>query len=249
MRTALALLALSAGALAGQSKEIRKTLPLNADGDVEISTYKGSVRVSTWDRAEVDLVVRIEEDNDFGFLSQPVDAAELRIDARQTEVRLRSHYFTPGILVFTGSRPLFHYTLKMPRTARLKIEDHKSEIAIEGLAGELQLDTYKGTARIRDLSGALMLHTYKGDVHAEFASFNARSSIDTYKGDIDLALPRSAGFELHTDFDRRADLTSDFSQVVRASSRGRRSTTGLVNGGGQVLSLKSHKGYFRLRAR
>jgi hypothetical protein len=214
---------------------------------VVIDTHKGSIRVSTWDRAEVDVTVRIEEDP--GFLPQPVNSAELRIHTSPREVRLESYYFAP-FFVFPGSSPFFHYTVRMPRTARLRIRDHKSETEIEGLAGDLDVDTHKGTVRVRDLSGALTLSTHKGDAHVGFASFNSRSRVTTHKGHIELDLPRQAAFDLQTDLDRKVDLDSDFTQYVRTRSRrSSRYIGGPVNGGGPVLALRSHKGTFRLRQR
>jgi hypothetical protein len=249
MRTAIALLALSVSALAAPSKEIHRTLPLQADGSVEIDTFKGSIRVSTWDRAELDLSVRIEE-QDEGWLSQPPNAAELRIDAHQGDIRLESYYFVPSVLSIVGSRPLFHYTLRMPRTARLQIKDYASDTEVDGLAADLELDTYKGSVRVRELAGTLRLNTYKGEVRASFASFNKHGRVETYKGHIELDLPRQAGFDLHVDLGRRANLDSDFTELVGTRSRrdgGR--VSGTVNGGGPALTLKSYKGSFRLRGR
>ena len=47
-----ALLALPASA-GLSSRDVSKTLPLAAGENVRVETYKGSVKVTTWDRAEV----------------------------------------------------------------------------------------------------------------------------------------------------------------------------------------------------
>src|ERR1041385_2248115 len=85
----LVLIGTAAGILAAaDSKDIHKTFPLDSRGRVTIDTYKGSIRVSTWDRNEVDVSVRIEEDGD--VFSQSIKRADVRFDASPRDVRMKS---------------------------------------------------------------------------------------------------------------------------------------------------------------
>lgn len=241
-----ALLLATAALLAAQpSKEVHRTLPLPANGVVSIDTYKGSVRVSVWDRNEVQVDVRIVEDG--GWLAQDLRRADVDIDAGTNSVALRSDWNGAGLLRI-GSTPAYHYTVRMPKQARLRVRDHKSDIAVEGVAGGIDLNTHKGTARLREIEGALLVDTHKGRVRAHFAHYNAGSRIVTHKGDIELQLPRDARFTLRQSLDRKAGLRSDFPMLSRAS-RGANVSTSAVNGGGPELSLRSHKGSFHLRER
>jgi len=239
MRTLFLITALAGVLSAADSKEIRRTVPLDPEGRVVLETYKGTIYVSTWDRDEVVVDVRIEEDRSGWFFgAQPVSRSDVKIDASRAEVRLESKSdIVPTIL--SGAVPFFRYTIRMPRRASLRIKDYKSEADIDGLGGDLDLNTYKGTVRVRDLSGRLRLNTYKGTVRADFSDFKNNSSIETFKGSIELGLPRESRFDLRNDLGRRAGLDSDFPY--------RRD--GPVNGGGPDLRLKSHKGRFRLVAR
>lgn len=233
----LVLIATAAGILAAaESKDIHRTFPLDSHGRVTIDTYKGSIRVSTWDRNEIDVAVRIEEDGD--VFAQRVTRADVHFDASPTDIRIKSDNQWSFFLV-DGVTPLYHYTIHMPRTASLRIKDYKSESEISDLAAELQLDTYKGSLQLRNFSGGLTVNTYKGDIRADFAAMTARSSIDTYKGNIDLRLPRDSRFDLRTNLGRHANLDTDFARFVPVSSLR----------DGPELRLKSYKGEFRLRAR
>jgi hypothetical protein len=241
----LVFIVTAAGVLsAAESKDIHRTFPLDSRGHVTIDTYKGSVRVSTWDRNEIDVAVRIEEEGD--VFAQSVSRADVRFDASPMNVRITSDnqwFFLDGV------PPVYHYTIHMPRTASLRIKDYKSESDISDLAADLRIDTYKGSVQLRNHSGGLTVNTYKGDVRAEFAAFTTRSSIDTYKGSITVTIPRESRFDLYNELTRRADLSSDFAQMVRSSNSRDRSYRSQVNGGGPELRLKSYKGEFRLRAR
>lgn len=232
----LLLIAIAAGLLsAADSKDIHRTFPLDSRGHVTIDTYKGSIRVSTWDRNEIDVAVRIEEDGD--VFAQSIKRADVRFDASPSDVRITSDTQSTFFLV-DGVPPLYHYTIKMPRTASLRIKDYKSESEVSDLAGELQVQTYKGSLQLRNHAGGLVVSTYKGEIHADFAAVTASSRIETYKGMVDLRMPRDSRFDLHTDLGHNASLDSDFARYLVASN----------SRGGPELRLKSYKGEFRLRA-
>ena len=59
-RIAILALALSAAVFAADCKDVNRTVTLRGNGSVEIETHKGSIRVSVWDRQEVEIQARIE---------------------------------------------------------------------------------------------------------------------------------------------------------------------------------------------
>jgi hypothetical protein len=243
-------------AQAQESREVTKSVPLPKDGHVSIDTYKGSVNVDTWDKAEVSIVARIEADGWGRYDEEKVRDTEIRIDAGSNSVSIETDYkkierrrsFWDIFDGEFGTTPFVHYTIKMPSTAKLQIKDYKSEINVNNLRSDLVLDTYKGEVDVRSLSGGLDLETYKGECKVEFAAMSSESRCETYKGEIRITIPSNAGFELDADVGRRGDFDSDFQF---ASSRAKRSRSdswysGAVNGGGPVLKLRTDKGTFRL---
>ena len=232
---------------AAESKDIHKTFPLDSHGHVTIDTYKGSIRVSTWDRNEIDIAVRIEEDGD--VFAQSVKRSDVHFSASPSDVRITSENQWTFFLV-DGVPPLYHYTVHMPRTASLRIKDYKSDTEISDLTAELEVNTYKGSAQLRNHAGGLIVNTYKGDIRADFATVSAPIRIDTYKGDIELRMPRDSRFDLSTDLGRRGgDPDNDFARYVRTSNSRDRIHRSQVNGGGPEVRVRSYKGEFRLRAR
>ena len=242
----LVLISTAAGILAAaDSKDIHKTFPLDSHGSVTIDTYKGSIHVTTWDRNEVDVSVRIEEDGE--VFAQSIKRADVRFDASPRDIRMKSDsqwFFLDGV------QPLYQYTVKMPRTASLRIKDYKSESDITDLAADLQLNTYKGSLQLRNFTGGLTVNTYKGDIRADFAAVTAPVRVDTYKGDIDLRMPRDSRFDLSTDIGRRrGEPDNDFARYVKTANSRDRIHRSQVNGGGPEVRVRSYKGEFRLRAR
>ncbi len=242
----LMLLALGAALLsAASTKEFSRTAPLDPGGRLSIDTYKGSIHITAWDRKEVEIKARIEEDP--GWMSMPVEDVEIRVDASASSIRVKSDYHSHrGMFSIQGSLPSVHYTIHMPRQAALSVKDHRSDSDVTGVEGEIEFETYRGTARLNGLRAGLQLNTYRGDVRATFAAFTKRTQIDTYRGHVDVILPQGSGFNLDGDLARHANLDCDFPRTVRTSDR-QRDWHSTVNGGGPALKVKSYRGTIRLR--
>ena len=245
---------------AQETKEVRKSGSLSADGRVHIDTYKGSITVTTWDKAEIDIYAKIEPDGYDRYSEEKVQDTEIQIDLRTSEARIKTDYeraqrhdrgFWGLFGGNSGSLPFVHYTIKMPRTARLVIKDYKSNTSVSDLRSDAEVETYKGRVEMRNLDGSLLLETYKGEVWADFANLARGSRFDTYKGEIEITLPGGEAFDVDADLGRRADFDSDFDLKERYRSSRRRDydIRASINGGGPVLRLKTDKCRIRLRER
>ncbi|MGD1044620.1 MAG: DUF4097 family beta strand repeat-containing protein [Bacteroidota bacterium] len=252
-------------AISQPSREITKTIPFKSGGLLVIDTYKGSITITTHDKPQVEVYVKIESDDaDSRDAARDVEDTEIEIHSTDKEVRLHTNYrnvernnyhnFWDWITdphETSNSLPLVHYTIKMPRTTELRIKDYKSESHIEGLTSCLTLNTYKGTVEVFDLEGGIDLETYKGDVRISFAMLKNDSHFETYKGKISVSIPQRTSFELQTDFERRVNFSTDFD--VETHERDRKhhhyDYSGKINGGGPMLEFKSDKGEIRLRSK
>jgi hypothetical protein len=249
---AAALIA-AAVAAASPSREVHKTVPLSPTGHLEISTFKGSVTVTTWDRAEADIHARIEPDGWDSDMQHKIEKTEIRIDSSGggNSVRVESDYdHVHHLFSFFESNtlPFVHYTIKMPATARLEIEDHKSDTRVSGLKADLKIRTHKGTVKVDGLDGGAEVNTHKGDIEVAFARFSRPSRFKTYKGTVAVRLPKDSKFDLDVDTGRRGDVESDFTVAsYRKSRRSGESLRGPVNGGGPELSFESRSGVLKLR--
>jgi len=234
---------------AADVKDVHKTFPLASGGQLTVDTYKGFVKVTTWDKNEVDIQARVEPDDSLISDARDVQDTEIRFDATSNSVRVKTDYSkVERWFRFNQTLPRVRYTISMPRNASLNIKDYKSDTEVSGLHADLNIHTYKGTVRVRDLDGSIQGYSYKGDMKIEMSNLRARSKLETYRGEYDVAIARSARFDIEEDHGRRAHVDSDFPRTMQAGRVSSR-TRGQVNGGGPVLMLKSYRGTYRLRAR
>lgn len=238
----ISVLAFLAAALlsAADVKDFSKTVPLDAKGHFSLDTFKGSIHITAWDRPQAEIRARIQADT--GWDAVPADDVEIRADAMSSDVRVKTDYHHQN-----GTLPLVYYTIQIPRGASLRVKDYKSESDISGIQGDIEFNTYKGTARLDGIQGAFDGETYKGDIRAIFARFSGPGRVETYKGSIDMSLPRSSAFELHAELERRAEFDCDFPRTIHTSRR-QSHMEGAVNGGGPSLRVESYRGKIRLRS-
>lgn len=240
------------------SRSIHKTFDLKSDGLVFIDTYKGSIIIKTWNKDKVDVQAKIEADDRDEHSEKKVKYTEINFDFSRSSLKIKSDYrkiknksssFFKLFSGDTGSLPLVHYTIKMPRTADLKIKDYKSETEISNLHSSIDLETYKGSVEIRSFTGDIALETYKGEATIRFDKMTDHSTFDTYKGDIEITLPHKTGFDIDLDFGRKVSFRSDFEIPYQPRGKKDYHYRDEVNGGGNTLKIESYKGDIRIYAK
>ena len=247
-------------------KTYDETFALDGRDRLSIDTYKGSIDVKTWDRDEIQIeaVVEADDDRDLVELTDVVfrkSARGISVKSDYERAKKKRKFF--GIGGGSVSLPFVHYTIRMPHTIELNIEDYKSEIDIADVAADVRLETYKGEVRIEDITGDLDIETYKGDVvihgldgglqaetykgeiEAIFENMAAHSRIDTYRGEIRLMFPEDEQFDIDADLGKSGDLDSEFELSV--VSRKDKKIRGTVNGGGPTLDIETYRGEIDLR--
>jgi hypothetical protein len=224
---------------------------LNSNGSVTIETHKGSIKVTTWDRPEVEIQARIEAEPGSLMDQRRFEGTDVLVDSFANSVRIKTKYPDDNGCCFSieGSNPVVRYTIQMPRAARLSVRDHRSDTQISDLQGELDINTHRGTVDVHKLGGPLRLSTHRGEVKVDFASFAGNTIIDTHRGSIELSIPKNSRFDIQTSSERHATFESDFSVISPSTARRGESFNGSVNGGGPILRIKTDRGHIRLRAR
>jgi hypothetical protein len=240
------------------SREVKQTVPLDNDGKVIIDTYKGSIRIETWDKPEVKITAQIEADGSGRREEEKVDETEIRIHGSGRQVKIQTDYSDVehhGFSLFglfsgdNGSMPFVHYTITMPVMARLEIKDYKSETSIQDLKGPIQMETYKGTVEMIRQEGPVDLETYKGRVRVEYFRYAGTNTFETYKGKIELSIPANSGFDLDADIGRHGEFDTDFNIDRSHKSRHEQIYNTIVNGGGSTLRISTEKGDISVRSR
>ncbi len=240
------LFLLTAITFSQEKKEYEETLKLDSYGMVTIDTYKGSVKVEVWDKDEVHFYAEVEPDTD-GWNTSPKEQLErCRIQFTHSHdlLSLKSDYKKNILGMNTLAN--VHYKIKMPATAKLKIDDYKSEIDVNGLKSNVEIESYKGVIEVKNFSGDLMIDTYKGSAFVNVEELKDDLEFDTYKGEISVELPESSNFDFEFDLSRHGEFHSDFDMMMKDYGSDDE-VIGSVNGGGPRIKFSTYKGEIDLK--
>jgi hypothetical protein len=233
-------------------RHIHRVVPLDANGRLTIDTHNGTVTVTTWAQPNVQIDARIEADPQ-SDTPDDVEKTNVKITGSGPAVRIESDYSAlssrstwHGVTVSFDSHsnpPLIHYTITMPATAALNIDEHNSKIMVTGLRSDLTIDAHNGPIEVRDLDGAARIEAHNAPISVSFARFSRASSFETHNGNVEVRMPSAARFDLSAEGHRSRPVTSDF---VLSGSRDESEVSAHVNGGGPQLHFSSHNGMLHL---
>jgi hypothetical protein len=201
-------------------RNVSDTVAMDADGTVYIDNHDGAITVTPWDRNEVQYDARITHKRQEG-----VDNTKIRVNASSTSLSLETDFDdVPRDGMWGGrSAPNVFYTLKVPVSASIVVDDHESTIDIRDLTGDVEIDTHDGSMTLANLSddveidthdGSMDLTNLTGEVEIDAHDSDLRATgltgpleIDTHDGDIEVEVASLNGSISIDSHDARARIT------------------------------------------
>lgn len=249
---------------ASGTKLLSDTVSLSETGTVKIHNQRGSIEVTTWNRAAVGYEVTLERtDRDSALVSNvTIDQSD---DLLEFGFTSSWSIHIPGIVRISPggtSDPVAHYRVQIPGTARLEIDDHESNIRVSDVQGEVEIDSFAGDVHVHSVEGILTLDTHEGTltatnlrggivadlfdgtVDATFEAFSDSSAIDSHSGTTRLRFPEKTGFTLEGELDDADLMVEDAFGSPRVGQGHRK-----YRGGGPPISIETYSGRIEIHSR
>lgn len=247
------------------SRAITETIDLAPEAEVELNVVAGSVRVTTWDRAAVEMHVRIE-----GETEKQVENTQVQVEGNGSQVTINTDDDGEGeIGLFTllgfgeASGLETNCTLQVPATASLSITSESAPVEVEGLEGDIMIEgasspvrlngvagdvrvaTFSGSLEANHVRGNVTFATFSGDARAHLDSVAGRSQFASFSGDAHLTLPPDAAFDLRADVSWGGSVRSEF-EGAESAVQAEESVS--VGGGGPAIAFESFSGQLVLES-
>jgi hypothetical protein len=235
------------------SKEFRRTVPLGANGRVELRSERGTAHIVPWDRHEVEVVATISARPETLDPEESVRRTQIRFDATPDSVFIQTDF---GERLFDGrwfgdgrdAVPLVHYEIKVPRTVDLTLNDNRSEIDTGDLAGRLRLHSDRTAVHIASFSGALDVEADRGSIRIDRLVLANRGEFHTDRTEVVLGVSTAHGMTLDLDLERVSpDVDSGLLSGLINEDRRHVSYRGSIGRGGPTLHYSADRGSLRLR--
>jgi len=196
------------------------TFAVDADGRLEVNQLEGEISVTAWDRTEMRVVVRYDEDDG-------------KLDIRQSGGTV--HLSAKG----EWGEPLYaEFEITAPRGMALEMTGVSLEVSVEGASGDVSVSTAEGDITLEGGSGNIALNAVDGDVSIGGASGNI--AINAVDGNVSVA--RSSGAMAVTAVDGDVTLEGITSDNVSVNAvDGDIAYDGTIADGGRYV-LSTHDG-------
>lgn len=210
-----------------------------ATGNVRLTSIGGDVRVETTRRKDLVRAVGIK-----GKLDLRGTGTDLQIEDVEGLVTIQGSYF--GTLDFRNLTKALHF------------ESEQTDLRVEKLPGSISMDL--GDFRADNVTGPLHLRCESRDIHINNFSNElevnvdrgdielnpqrtplAKMDVQVRAGDIDLAIPEKASFELHANT-TQGDVDNQYGKGVSATSEGRSASLKSDSAGGPAINVTTGRG-------
>lgn len=163
---ACALLFPLSGLSAGSLNEMRE---MAADGSVVVENIAGSVELSVWDEAKIEIKGELGD-----------DVKEVEISESQKGIHVRVIH--KADIKHVDDTDLY---LRIPVAASVEVESVSADVDVNGSAGEsIVVNTVSGDVEALASPQRLEIRSVSGDV--EFEGSSSRSAVETVSGEISL---------------------------------------------------------------
>jgi DUF4097 and DUF4098 domain-containing protein YvlB len=243
--------------------EWSKTYTLTGQPDLRVDTSDANIHVSTWDQKTIEAKVTTER--------YKIGGEGIRIEEHQTgdtvEIDVRYPH-SHGVTIEWGthSNRRVDIDIHMPREGRVDLHTGDGQIDLGNFKGEMQLRSGDGSQEVDSVDGKLRatagdghirahgrfdeldLKTGDGHVDAQAMAGSALAAswnLESGDGTVTLAVPGNlaADVDLHT-----GDGHIDLDLPVTTEGKVREGEVrGKLNGGGNLLVIRTGDGSIRLR--
>jgi DUF4097 and DUF4098 domain-containing protein YvlB len=176
------------------SESFSHTYPLAADGRVSLSNVSGNIRLTGWNRDEVQLEAVKHADS-----QEHLQAIQIDIDAQPDAIEIETKY--PHHFFDDHHSGWVEYTLSVPTGARIdSVKLMSGDLRLEGLRGDVDASSVSGEIRASGLTGALHLSGVSGSIEANLdRGLGPRVSLSTVSGSIVLGLVEDANADVRAE--------------------------------------------------
>ena len=214
-------------------QNFQRSYALAANGRVAIDNPYGDVRITGWDRNEV----QIEAVKTTGLTSRLEDAV-IVVDATKERLSVRTQYADGD----PRDPARVEYRISVPRNANLEdVRLVNGALSIRGVSGPVKASLVNGSITAEALEGMADLATVNGQVKAGFERLSASQpiSLRSVNGPIVLMIPHGAGAQLLAQ-NRSGGIEAHLGARTRQPAGHRFQT--VVGGGGASIVLRNVTG-------
>ncbi|MDP5032090.1 DUF4097 family beta strand repeat-containing protein [Paraglaciecola sp.] len=166
---AMALLIISSASFA--TEKVDKTLDVNINSYIRIEHVNGLAKISTWDKAEVQVT---------GTLGDKTDKFIFERDGNEVVIKVKTKKHSGW--GNWGSDDGDDLTILVPANSKINYSAVNADVEVSGVRGGADIETVNGSLEVKQLGGRIRLDSVNGNITA--TELEGDVKIETVNGDI-----------------------------------------------------------------
>ncbi len=257
-----------AGCGAGKSVEeevVERSVEFTPGGRVTIVNVNGDITIGSWDGHEVKMKAvkraRAESEEEARLLLEKTtvqfDRTEAGIDIRTDALKKQGRNRNVSVA----------YTVTVPREIDVELKTVNGRVDVDDVSGAVEAKTSNGRIDLKRITGSIQAKTTNGKIgllevlgpiNAKTANGSIKAEVGgsgeqqheiraaTTNGGIEVTLPKGLKANLKAST-VNGKINTDFPVTVKGLIS--KSVDGVINGGGELIHLKTVNGSIRLKER
>ena len=269
---AAAIVSIHAQTSEAQDTHFVRAFSVTPGAALAIENYKGAIHLTGADTNQISVTVDKKFEGSEADRKWWMTNTQVNFSNDANRVRVAVQY--PNNNCFWNCNEHSDYTaevdltIQVPRRTNLDLDGYKPDINISATEGDIRIKSYKSPIEIASTTGSVDIHTYKesvrlndvsirnslrikmekGDAFVDARSLGDEADIETYKGNVELRIPRNAGVTVDYNGSRRSNLHSEL-PITSEAGFGSGEVRGKINSGGSRLSLRTYRGSVSIEGR
>lgn len=250
-----------------EEEVVERSVEFTPGGRVTIVNVNGDISVNSWDRHEVKMKAvkraRAESEEAARLLLEKTtvqfdrtdEGIDIRTDAPKKQGRNRSVSVA--------------YTVTVPREIDVELKTVNGRVDVDDVLGAVEAKTSNGRIDLKRITGSIQAKTTNGrigllevlgPINAKTANGSIKAEVGgsgeqqyeiraaTTNGGIEVTLPKGLKANLKAST-VNGKINTDFPVTVTVKGLISKSVDGVINGGGELIHLKTVNGSIRLKER
>jgi DUF4097 and DUF4098 domain-containing protein YvlB len=168
---------------AGPATETR-SFALQSGGQLKVSNENGGIKVTAWDKDEVELTASFKP-------SSGGEHVRINVESKSGSLELVAKY--PKSRLFQNSGGSCNMELKVPRSLECDIKSVNGGVAIDSVGGAIKTSTVNGSVAIENVSGRIAASTVNGSIKGVIQKVEKSLDLSTVNGGIAVTLVNPDG--------------------------------------------------------
>ena len=205
IRSALVAVVLigAAGAAAGQTEELVRTIRMDPRGLLTLRNISGETTVTGVDGD--DLTIRATKRLVGRGSAESLDRVEIEIEERGNRVDVESGYRRRSLRQSLGDllggsagSVAVDYVVTVPRGTGVTIESVSGDVTVESVEGETRIEVVNGDVRLASLAELVEVEAVNGRVQITDVSSEDAMTVETISGSLDMDTVRAPRLEVES---------------------------------------------------